>query len=56
MNVNKFIAVTKKYKKCPNCEASWKSTDLQVELQDEVIKISCTCGFEKIVNEDNKEI
>lgn len=56
MNVNKFLKVSGKYKKCPNCGSSCKSTDLSVELEEDVIHISCICGFSKYVGEDNKEI
>lgn len=56
MNAMKFTSVTKKYKKCPNCGSSWKDTKLQVSLEDEVITISCECGFLKKVDENNKEL
>ena len=52
----KFVKVSRKYKKCPNCGSSWKGTDLKLESEDETIKISCTCGFVKYVDENNKEI
>jgi len=56
MNVSKITLVVKKYKKCPQCGSSWKKSDLQVELQNEIIKISCKCGFLKYVNENNEEL
>ncbi len=56
MDANKFINITRKYKKCPKCESSWKDTKLKFDLKDEIITISCECGFFKKVNEDNKEI
>ena len=56
MYVDKFVSVTKKYKKCPKCGASWKSPHLQVSLNNEVIHVTCTCGFSKYVDENNKEV
>lgn len=56
MDVLKFTSIIKKYKKCPQCKSGWKGTNLQVELKDEVVKISCKCGFLKYVDENNKEI
>lgn len=56
MDAFKFTSVIKKYKKCPNCGSTWKQTDLQAELEDEVVKISCKCGFLKYVDENNKEV
>lgn len=56
MDSMKFVNITKKYKKCPNCGSSWKDTKLKVSLKDEIITISCECGFLKKVDENNKEI
>lgn len=56
MNGNKFINVTRKYKKCLKCGSSWKDTKLKFDLKDEIITISCECGFLKKVNEDNKDV
>ncbi|WP_343342469.1 hypothetical protein [Terrisporobacter petrolearius] len=56
MNANKVISVIRKYKKCPKCGSSWKDTKLKTELKDEIITISCECGFLKKVNENNQEI
>lgn len=56
MNGNKFLSLVRKYKKCPSCGASWKETDLSVEVENEVVHISCTCGFSKYVDENNKEV
>lgn len=56
MNITKFNQVAKKYKKCPTCGASWKGHDMTIELESEVIKIACTCGFKKCVDENNKEV
>lgn len=56
MNGSIFSSVVRKYKKCPQCGSSWKDTDLQCSLENEVITISCKCGFLKKVDENNKEI
>ena len=56
MDCRKFTSVAKKYKKCPKCGASWKGHDMCIELENEVIHISCTCGFSKYVDENNKEV
>lgn len=56
MNVIKFNRVVNKYKKCPECGASYKSNKMSVELKDEIIIISCECGFNKYVNEDNETV
>lgn len=56
MNPFKFSSVVKKYKKCPKCGSSYKDTDLQVQLKNEIIEISCICGFLKCVDENNKEL
>ena len=37
-------------------EVSWKVTKLQVSVKDEIVTISCECGFLKLVDENNKEI
>ncbi|WP_252225222.1 MULTISPECIES: hypothetical protein [unclassified Clostridium] len=53
----KFVAVTRKYKKCPKCGASWETTDIYQELHDEIITIGCNkCGWVKKVDENNKEV
>ena len=56
MNAFIFGSIVRKYKKCPNCGSSYKDTDLQCSLENEVITISCKCGFLKKVDEHNKEI
>lgn len=56
MNVSKFTGIIKKYKKCPNCGSSYKDTDLQMSLENEIVTITCKCGFLKKVNENNKEV
>lgn len=56
MNAIAFTNIIKKYKKCPNCGASYKTTDLQCSLEEEIVTISCKCGWEKKVDENNKEI
>lgn len=56
MNVSAFTSVVKKYKKCPNCGSSWKDTKLKCSLENEVVTISCECGFLKKVDEKNKEV
>lgn len=56
MVANKFISIVRKYKKCPNCGESWKGEALQVQLEGEVVEITCICGFFKRVDENNKEI
>lgn len=47
MDCMKFINITKKYKKCPNCESSWKDTKLQVEIENGIVHIHCEGGFSK---------
>lgn len=56
MNGFKFVAVTRKYKKCPKCGASWKTDAIYQELHDEIITIGCKCGWQIKVDENNKEI
>ena len=56
MKIDNFVAITRKYKKCPKCGASWKTTSLQCSLENEVIHITCTCGFSKYVDENNAEV
>ena len=56
MNISKFNSIVKKYKKCPSCGASWKGTDLSVELKNEVVHVRCICGFSKYINEYNNEV
>ena len=56
MDCRKFTSVLKKYKKCPRCGASYKTPLLQVSLENEVIHITCVCGFSKYVDENNKEV
>lgn len=51
MNGCNFVRIINKYKKCPNCGASYKTTDLQCALENEVITISCKCGWCKKVSE-----
>lgn len=52
MNGWTFSRIVGKYKKCPKCG----STKLQCFLENEIITISCECGFIKKVDEHNKEI
>ena len=56
MNGFKFVAVVRKYKKCPQCGVSWKTTDMYQELNDEVITIGCKCGWQIRVDENNKKV
>ena len=56
MDANKFLIVSKKYKKCPLCGASWKTDKMKLELVDDIITISCECGFVKHVDENNNEV
>lgn len=51
-----FVMVTRKYKKCPDCGSSWKDTKMNISLSDEIISITCECGFAKNVDKNNKEI
>lgn len=56
MNVRDFLKVSRKYKECPKCNSSWKEDKLQVSLEDDIIAISCKCGFIKKVDKNNKEV
>jgi hypothetical protein len=57
MNGFTFSRIVGKYKKCPSCGVSYKGTELQCSLENEIITISCTkCGFSKKVDEHNKEV
>ena len=56
MDTYKFTSVIKRYKKCPNCGSSYKDTKLKVSLENEIITISCECGFFKQVDENNKKL
>ncbi len=56
MNGWSFTRIINKYKKCPECGASYKTTDLQHSLENEIITISCKCGWKIKVDENNKEI
>lgn len=56
MNGWTFSRIVGKYKKCPTCGCSYKDTKLKVSLENEIITISCECGFLKKVDEHNKEI
>lgn len=57
MNGFKLTAILRKYKKCPVCGASWKTTSLYHELHDEIITIGCNkCEWKIKVDENNKEI
>lgn len=54
MNGLKACSVINKYKKCPECGSDYKGDNLKVEIKDEVIEISCSCGFAKYVDENNE--
>lgn len=54
MDALKFLNVIHKYEKCPECGSNWEETDLQVQLKNEVVEISCKCGFLKYVDENNE--
>lgn len=56
MNGWTFSRIIGKYKKCPNCGASYKTNDIQTSLENEIITIECKCGFKKKVDEHNKEV
>lgn len=56
MNGWKLASVVRKYKKCPVCGASWKTTEMYNSLKNEVITIGCNCGWKIKVDENNKEI
>ena len=56
MDARSFVSIVRKYKKCPDCGSSWKDTNLNVDLKDEIAVISCKCGFLKKVDKNNKEI
>lgn len=56
MNISNFTRIIRAYKKCPNCGSSYKDTDLQCSLANEIITITCKCGFFKKVDENNKEV
>lgn len=56
MNGWTFTRIIGKYKKCPKCGASYKTTDLYHSLENEIITIGCKCGWEIKVDENNKEI
>lgn len=56
MNGNTFVKIINKYKKCPSCGASYKTTDLSHSLKDEIVTIECKCGWKIKVNENNKEV
>ncbi len=56
MDASKFVSITRKYKKCPGCGSSWREPKLKVSVENEVVTISCACGFLKRVDENNKEI
>lgn len=56
MNGWTFSRILEKYKKCPNCGSSYKDTKLKVNLENEIITISCECGFSKRIDEHNKEV
>lgn len=47
MNMSNFTNIIKKYKKCPKCGVSYKTTNLSCSLENEIITISCKCGWEK---------
>lgn len=56
MNGWTFSRIIGKYKECPNCGSSNKDTKLKFSLEDDIITISCECGFLKKVDEKNKEV
>lgn len=56
MNGWTFTRIIGKYKKCPKCGASYKTTDLYHKLENEIITIGCKCGWEIKVDENNKEV
>lgn len=56
MNGWTFSRIIGKYKKCPNCGSSYRENKLQCSLKDEIITISCECGFIKRVDEKNREV
>lgn len=48
--------VISKYEKCPDCGSSYDTTDLQCSLENEIITITCKCGFKKRIDKNNNEI
>lgn len=56
MNPNTFIKIARKYKKCPMCGAGNKTDWMSVEVKDEIITISCSCGFYAMYDNLGKEI
>lgn len=56
MNVYTLTKLINIYKECPNCGASYKGDDMRWSLKNEVVTISCTCGFLKKVDRNNNEV
>lgn len=56
MNGLRLSSIVNKYKKCPKCGSGYEKTDLQFKLKNDIIEISCACGFFKCVDENNKTI
>lgn len=53
MNGWTYSRIIDKYKTCPNCGATDK---IKTSLENEIITISCKCGWAKKVDEHNKEV
>lgn len=56
MDAMSLCNVISQYEECPDCGSSYDTTDLQCSLENEIITITCNCGFKKRVDENNKEI
>jgi len=56
MEANDVNKILRKYKKCPKCGISYKNNKFKFNLEDEIITITCECGFYKQVDKNNKEL
>lgn len=56
MNGWTFTRILNKYKECPECGTSSKTTDMYHSLENEIITIGCKCGWKIKVDENNKEV
>lgn len=52
MDVWTFGGIINEYKKCPECGSN---NDLQCSLKNEIVTISCKCGFLKNISSQSTD-
>jgi len=56
MNIVMAVKLGQKYAKCPRCGKGFKDAGCKMDVENDIFRLTCKCGFAIAIDENGKKV